>query len=257
MRTLKRAGAGLLALTVATGLAACGDDDDTTSDTTTTAAAGAGAAFCDAVIEFNTAVFQVDVHEESTTDEVVEVGEQLAPLSQAIVDNAPDEVADAAAGVDDFVQPMLDGDAEAFNADATFDTYTTFLGQASEACAFQEVAVSGVDYAFEGVPDTIEAGNVSFAFTNNSEAEEHEMGLIRKKDGVSLTFEEILNLPEDEGEQHSEFITITFAPPGGESSTLANLTPGDYAMVCFIPVGGQEGGKPHFAEGMIHEFTVE
>ena len=33
--------------------------------------------------------------------------------------------------------------------------------------------------------------------------------------------------------------------------------PGEYAMVCFIPVGGAEDGPPHFTQGMVQEFIVE
>jgi hypothetical protein len=36
LRTLQRVGAGLLALTLAGGIAACGDDDDDAADATTT-----------------------------------------------------------------------------------------------------------------------------------------------------------------------------------------------------------------------------
>lgn len=55
----------------------------------------------------------------------------------------------------------------------------------------------------------------------------------------------------------AEFVTATFAEPGDEGSALVTLEPGDYAMVCFVPVGGGEDGPPHFTEGMLHEFTVE
>ena len=52
-------------------------------------------------------------------------------------------------------------------------------------------------------------------------------------------------------------MAAAFAPPGEGGSTLAELSAGDYAMICFIPVGGGEDGPPHFTQGMIHEFTVE
>ena len=35
------------------------------------------------------------------------------------------------------------------------------------------------------------------------------------------------------------------------------LESGEYAALCFIPVGGAEGGEPHFLHGMLQEFTVE
>ena len=45
-----------------------------------------------------------------------------------------------------------------------------------------------------------------------------------------------------------------------EGMLVADLAPGEYVAVCFIPVGtmpDHEGtGPPHFVEGMKQEFTV-
>ncbi len=83
------------------------------------------------------------------------------------------------------------------------------------------------------------------------------MVVFRKADGVTLPWEELLELPDEEAEEKAQFVTAAFAPPGEGSSTLAELEPGVYAMVCFIPVGGGEDGPPHFTEGMLEEFSVE
>lgn len=265
MRTLHRVGAGLLALTLAGGLAACGDDDDEgTTDTTAAVgadggeqAAGASDEFCGAIVEFNTAVADVELDETSTEEDIKATGEQLAPLFDTIASEAPDDLADTANELNDAVQPLTEGDGEAFNADSTFETYGELLGGAVEACAFETVDVTGIDYAFQGVPETIAAGTTAFAFTNGSDGEEHEMILLRKADGEALSFQEILALPEDEAMAKAQFVAAAFAPPGGEGSTLADLEAGSYAMVCFIPVGGGEDGPPHFTEGMFQEFTVE
>lgn len=263
MRTLPRAGAGLLALTLAFGITACGSDDDDSSPDTTAAAEGDGAsagdtgAFCDALVEFNGAVMEVEIDETTPEADVKETGAQLASMTQAMVDNAPEDLADAAEEIHGFITPLAEeGDASEFNSDSTFETYTEFLGKATEACDFKTVDVTAKDYAFEA-PDTVEAGNVSFAFTNSSDTEEHEMVVMSKADGVDLTWDELLALPEEEAQTKVQFASFAFAPPGESGSTLASLEPGDYAMVCFIPVGGAEDGPPHFTQGMIHEFTVE
>lgn len=249
MRTLQRAGAGLLALTLATGIAACGSDDDKE-------AAGDNAAFCDALIDFNTAAFQVDISDDTSEDDIKAAGEDLAPLSEALEENAPEDLKASAKEVNDFVQPLREGDAGPFNQDSTFETYMGFLGEATPACGFEEVAVTAKDYAYEA-PDTVKAGNVSFAFTNASEGEDHEMAVMQKADGVDLSWEELLALPEEEAMSKTKFVTAAYSPPGEGGSTLAKLEAGDYVMVCFIPVGGAEDGPPHFTQGMIHEFTVE
>jgi hypothetical protein len=265
MRTLQRVGAGLFALTLFTGLAACGDDEEPEGSDTTTEddgatgdgeQAGASDDFCAGLVEFNGAVLSSEIDDTSPEADIVAAGEQLAPLFEEVSSNAPERLAEQAETIQGYIDPLLEGDAEAFNSDATFEEYTAFVDDAIGECGFETVAVSGVDYAFEGVPETIEAGTVAFDFTNESDAEEHEMLLIRKADGVAQSFEEILQLSEEESQSLVEFKGAAFAPPGESSGTLAELTPGDYAMICFIPVGGQDG-PPHFTEGMFTEFSVE
>lgn len=255
MRTLQRAGAGLLALTLVTGIAACGSDDDDGASSDTTATGGDNAAFCDALVDFNAAAFQVDISEDTSEADIKAAGADLAPLSEALRENAPEDLKASAAEIDDFVQPLREGDAGPFNQDSTFETYMGFLGEATPACGFEEVAVTAKDYAFEA-PETVKAGNVSFTFENASEGEDHEMAVLQKADGVDLSWEELLDLPEEEARSKTKFVTAAYAPPGEGGSTLAKLEAGDYVMVCFIPVGGADDGPPHFSQGMIHEFTV-
>jgi hypothetical protein len=265
MRTPRGPVAGLMALMLVVGLAACGSDDDTSADATTTeaadetttTAAGVSDEFCGAVIDFNSAVVEVELDETSTEEDIKATGAQLAPLFDTIASGAPDDLAATATELNEAVQALTEGDGEAFNADSTFETYGEFLGGAIAACEFETVAVTGIDYAFQGVPETIAAGTTAFAFTNASDGEEHEMIILTKAEGEALSFQEILALPEEEAMMKAQFVGATFAPPGGEGSTLADLEPGSYVMACFIPVGGGEDGPPHFTEGMIQEFTVE
>ena len=254
-----RAGAAVVAVLLATGLAACGDDDET--ETSGDAPAGEGAegdtgAFCDALVEFNGAVLGVELDDTSSAEDITAAGEQLGPMMQAIVDNAPEGLGDTAEELNGAVAALEDGDATAFNSDDTFQTYTEFVDSAVGECDFEQVDVTLADYAFEGLPETIEAGTYAFALTNSSDVEDHEMAMVRKADGVTQPIEEILELPEEEAESMVEFIGAGFAPPGGEGSALVELTPGDYAVLCFIPVGGGEEGPPHFTQGMVAEFTV-
>ena len=263
MRTLQRVGAGLFALTLFVGLAACGDDDDDADDGAEATDEGDQAAgdnaFCDAVVEFNSAVFQVDISEDSSKEDIKAQGADIAPLFQTITDEAPEELADDANELNATIQALTEGDAEAFNSDATFEQYTAFVDGAIGECDFDTTDVTAVDYSYEGVPETIEAGTVAFTFTNEAESEDHMMAIIKKKDGVDLTFEELLDLPEDEAESSTEFKGEAFAPAGESSSTLAELDAGEYAMICFIGVGSPEveDGPPHFTQGMMQEFTVE
>jgi hypothetical protein len=239
------------------GLAGCGDDDDSDASDAPAAEDGDTAAFCDSVVEFNTAVFEVDLDEESTEEEIKAAGADVGPLMQAVVDSAPEGLQATAEELNDAVQPLNDGDAGPFNADDTFDKYNAFASDAIEECDFEQVDVTAVDYAFEDVPARITAGTVAFSMANASETEEHEMVIFRKGDGEELSIPELLELPEEETEERIVFKSAAFAPPGESGSTLASLDPGEYGMVCFIPVGGAEDGAPHFTQGMLQEFVVE
>ncbi len=251
------------------GVAACGDDDDPvattdptvaptedTTDDTSAPAEGDTAAFCDGLLEFNGAVNTIDLGEESTEDDIKTAGQELSDLWTPVVDNAPEDVAEQAAELDGILDQMVGGDGEAFDSEDTFTTYSEIVDGAVSSCEYETVDVTGVDYAFEGVPATLPAGTAAFRFTNGSESEEHEMIIARKADGVDLTWDEILGMPEDESESLVDFTAAAFAPPGGSSNALGNLEPGEYVMVCFVPVGGAEDGPPHFAQGRRAEYTV-
>ena len=41
---------------------------------------------------------------------------------------------------------------------------------------------------------------------------------------------------------------------GGSASFPLTLTPGEYALLCFIP--DARDGKPHVAHGMMHQFKI-
>lgn len=243
MRALQRASAALIVLTVAGGLTACGDDAD-------------ASAFCDGVVEFTGAVTNLDVSEESTEKEVKAAGEALGTTFKPVLANVPEDLKSDAEKLDGVITSLTAGDAAPLNEDSTFETYSSLVDGAVGECDYPGADVTAKDYAFEA-PDTVKAGSVAFSFENISDGEEHEMIILRKQDGVDLSWDELLDLPEEEARSKTEFVAAAFAPPGESNSALASLAAGDYAMVCFIPVGGEEEGPPHFTQGMIHEFTVE
>ena len=255
-------GAGVVAAVVLTvGLGACGDDDEPEAAEGSSGSGGAAGAadteaFCGALTDLNDGVMAIEIDESSPEADIVAAGEQLSPSMTAIVDNAPEDLADPAGELDAVVQALLDGDASTFNADATFATYSAFMADAGTSCGFEQVDVTLVDYAFEGVPEELPAGPTTFSVTNASDAEMHEMVVFRVADGVTLSIEEVLELPEEESESMVVFGGAAFAPPGETGATLVDLAPGEYAMACFIPVGSGEEGAPHFTQGMVQEFTV-
>jgi len=132
--------------------------------------------------------------------------------------------------------------------------------------------VVGVEYAFEGAPATVPVGT-ELGFRNDGQ-EVHEMAVFRRNDDVTQSFEDILALPPDEGIKLVTEAGVVFAAPGETAEETVTVDqPGDYVMLCFVPVGMTEipsldpnaspavtpgaQGPPHFTQGMIQTFTVE
>ena len=257
MQRARHALIGVIIVTLALVGAACSDDDasdtgsgDTTTEETTDTEGGDGgdaelAAFCHDFAEV-TRLFE---------------GEELPPAEEAealladVEQNAPDELAEPVESAVGTARDALGGDEAAFD-DAFFETIATIDGYRYDNCPTDaQVEVAAVEYAFEDAPDELPAGNVAFKMTNEGE-EEHEMILFARAEGETRSFEELIELPESETEDAVRFVGAAFAPPGADGVVISDLEPGDYAMVCFIPVGGTEDGPPHAAEGMLSEFTV-
>jgi hypothetical protein len=184
----------------------------------------------------------------------------------------------AACGDDE--DPIEDADSTATatvtrTATATTSTATSETGETVE--------VTAVDYEFEDLPESIEAGTM-LTLKNDSDAEAHELVAIRLPDNETRPVSELITLPDEElGEIVStEPAVVLIAAPGEEGMAVVGdgtiTEPGRYAVVCFIPVGADPaevlagppaddatpaaeeepaGPPPHAAEGMYAELTVE
>jgi hypothetical protein len=128
----------------------------------------------------------------------------------------------------------------------------------------------GTDYHFGGLPTSVPVGTV-ISFQNQG-AELHEIVVFRKNDGVTQSFEELLQLPDDEALQYVTMVgeMPLFAAPGAMAEgTLTIPQEGEYIALCFVPQGFTElpapdasidpalmAAPPHFALGMVQTFTV-
>ena len=162
-------------------------------------------------------------------------------------------------------------------AEAEDDGSTTTA--AEDDPAGEVIEVTAVDYAFEGLPETIAAGT-QISFTNSSEGEAHEFVAIRIPDEETRSVEELVALPPEESDAifaGVEPATVILAAPGQTDvpgPVVGDGTinePGRYAVVCFLPVGGdpavvldpnaegppQSDAPPHASQGMVAEVTVE
>jgi hypothetical protein len=133
--------------------------------------------------------------------------------------------------------------------------------------------VTGVDYAFAGIPDAVESGTV-LGFRNGGN-EVHEMVVVRINDDVAQTLPELLALPQEEAMKLVQQVGFAIADPGEDAEETVTLAEdGNYGMICFIPLGttsvpegtpppsgepmpsGIGSGPPHFTMGMLKQFTV-
>lgn len=257
----KRWTAALVAMPLLLGAAACGDDSDppaASGDPAETASepdeapAGDDAAACDTWLEIAAAF-----NGEPTI-------EQMDPLFEEMTANAPAEIAgDIEVAITTARHVLETGDFAAFETPEMGEALSNTDGYFFDRCeADEKIEVAAVDYAFTGIPAELSAGLVFAKLTNGSTAgESHELLVMRRAEGETASFEELLALGEEEAAGRIEFVGAAFAASeGDESVAYLDLTPGDYVAVCFVPVGGGEDEGPdtvtHHDEGMVHEFTV-
>jgi hypothetical protein len=116
-----------------------------------------------------------------------------------------------------------------------------------------DVTVRLFDYNFE-LSTPITAGTRVFEVVGNP-GQPHEVELVRLEPGKTAM--DMLNwVAKPEGPPPGLPLGGTApAMPGMSVFFEAEMTPGNYAFICFLPDAGD--GKPHFTHGMIKEFVVE
>ncbi len=114
------------------------------------------------------------------------------------------------------------------------------------------VTFTATDYAFNG-PAEIPAGRTVIRLANKGK-EPHHMVIIRMEQ--DRTYDSLLAALRQPGPPPS-WTRMLGGPiagdPGDEGSTEHLLTPGQYAVICFIP---SADGKPHFTKGMVSGLKV-
>lgn len=196
-------------------------------------------------------------------------GPPTAEQITELIDLAPEAIAEQAGVVGDALE-AADGDVEAIFTDPAASTAIGEIEQwESENCGgggseedgdleaaegATVVPVTGVDFGFEDVPETVAAGPVALEFTNGGESV-HEMALF-SLDGK--TVEQVISDTEAafeaDDEDAIEDLGYAFSPPGGDPRYVnVDLEAGEYVLICFIP--GPEG-KSHHELGMQQTFVV-
>ncbi|HUR18524.1 MAG TPA: hypothetical protein VMZ51_06255 [Acidimicrobiales bacterium] len=261
-----RAG-GVAALMLAVALGGCGGDDapatKAADDTTSTSGGGAAAlkAYCATIVALETTP-EPDIDfdamsPEQQTEEARKFAGQLVPLVEQARATVPAAItADVEVLADSIGMIARTGDFSAFDTpkvEAASDRAHAYeLGH----CGWKKVAVTAVDYAFQGISDSLPAGVTSFELANEGR-EPHEITVLRINDDVQLSAKEIVELPGEASGTKVEPVAHDFADPGGHGAALVDLKPGRYFAACFVPVDGREGGSSHASKGMVSAFEVK
>lgn len=274
---------GVLLAVLALGLGACGGDDDDTTASGSASEAEAGGeegeggdvdAYCEDTLAIET-IPEPDIDFESLSeDEQKEeakkfAGGELLDLAKKIEGEAPAEIeADIAVLVGAVEEIAETGNFEAFETPEVEEAGDNAHAFDLANCGWESSDVTASEYKFEGVAAEYEAGPTSFEFANDGK-ELHEFILLKKKADTEESFDELLELPEEEAREKVDEVGNVFSEPGDGDYFVADLEEGEYVALCFIPTGltpeaakaAEEGGEepqgpPHFTQGMKAEFTV-
>jgi plastocyanin len=113
------------------------------------------------------------------------------------------------------------------------------------------VTVTGKDFKFDA-PDEIPAGLTEFRFLNKGPSI-HHMQILKLTNGK--TFADLRTALARQGPPPAWMKEVggPNAPaPGTESNATLMMQPGNYAIICFVDIGG----APHFTKGMVRPLKV-
>lgn len=205
--------------------------------------------FCESAVAMEDGIFRTATGREPLRP--------VQPLVDQVEASAPAELESEVAAVVEAARQTLSTGDDAALRDPAFGTSEEHIDAwITDNCGFETVEVSAVEYAFEGVPNTVPAGISTFHFRNDG-AEAHEMLTVRLKD-EAVSARDLTSLSEEEASKAVEYIGSAFAGPGVTDADSRDLAAGRYALVCLLPIGeGAPDDPSHFDRGMWAEFTVK
>lgn len=123
----------------------------------------------------------------------------------------------------------------------------------SAAAPAADITLTLNDYSFT-TSKPITSGSHTIKVENNA-SQSHEVQIVRLASGKKAS--DVTAWVEKQiGPPPGEPIGGVPAMAHGETAYVsADFTPGDYALICFLP--GAKDGKPHFTHGMIEQVHVE
>ena len=169
----------------------------------------------------------------------------VQPLSENVVDLTPGNY------VMICVIPAPDGTPHV--AKGMVRPLTVVPGTVATAAPNADLTITLSDYAF--TPSGPLSSGQHVIRVDNAGEQAHELIMIKLEPG--RTIEEYVTWSrKPEGPRPGSPVGGTMAQSRGITNyVIADLTPGEYGFICFIP--DTKDGKPHLAHGMIKQFAVQ
>jgi uncharacterized cupredoxin-like copper-binding protein len=126
-------------------------------------------------------------------------------------------------------------------------------GSPTATVAAGDIAMSLFDYGFSMSPAP-SAGTHTFTVTNQA-AQPHEVVLVRLEPGATMApWADWVKAGAKGPPPGTPFAGLTAMAPGMVEDFTADLPPGTYGLICFVP--DATDGQPHLFHGMSTTFTV-
>jgi len=131
------------------------------------------------------------------------------------------------------------------------NTFAKGTAGSVSAAKARVVHVTAEDFKFDA-PDEIPAGLVEFRFLNKGPAL-HHMTVLKLNGGKTVDdLRAALANPGPPPSWIKEIGGPNAVDPGLEGNATMRLEPGNYALICFVDIGG----PPHFTKGMLRGLRV-
>lgn len=254
---------GLASVVLVAAFASCSDDDGASGKETDGSGSLSKAElddYCAKVLKVETFAFpQIgDLPEAEQPGQLTEYARELRHLVQEAAGAAPAktkaDLRTVAAALGQVVEANGDLTKRVTPAvrDATARAHEFDLAN----CGWKRVEVAGVEFAFQGLPDAVPEGIVSFELDNKG-AFDHVLELYRIKDDIAASGREILSggAPTKEDLAKLTDLGSAFAREGEQGHVVRELKPGRYVAACLIPLNS-DPPTTHASRGMLAEFTV-
>ena len=131
------------------------------------------------------------------------------------------------------------------------------VSNASQAAATElpssDLTIKMVDFGFEP-SQPISAGHHTI-LVENAGPQPHELVLLKMNPGKTIKDFGVWGETGMKGPPPAEPIGgVALLDKGGRATFEADLAPGEYGLICFVPDG--KDGKPHYEHGMVKTITV-